>query len=83
MSSHTMNSPFPAIIGISGKIGMGKDYTARLLRDAIANRSRPPNRPLLFSFASALKVSTAWAGEAPFEELGDEKTVRGRLALQS
>lgn len=71
------------IIGISGKIGTGKDHAARLLRDAIANRPRSPNRPLVFAFASTLKVNTAWSGEVPFEELGDDKTVRGRLALQS
>jgi len=71
------------VIGISGKIGVGKDYVAQWLAGSL--RANFPQRPvLLLAFADMLKLVCLMNDPTiEYEHVFGEKTPASRLALQN
>lgn len=65
------------IIGISGKIGVGKDYIANLLNNLL-----PKKNTLFINFADHLKIDVCTKHNIDYKDVFHKKTNKSRKVLQ-
>ena len=70
------------IIGLSGKMGVGKDYLARHIIQPFIESSFPKERCISLAFADQLKINTIINHNVPFESVFLKKNDQTRNLLQ-
>lgn len=70
------------IIGLSGKMGVGKDYLARHVIQPFIESRFPKERCINLAFADQLKINTIMKYQVPFESVFIKKNDQTRKLLQ-
>jgi hypothetical protein len=73
-----INSDYPLVIGLSGKIGSGKDYCANMMMNILSSDCHVA----IHAFADYLKIMCHIEYDIPYERLFRTKDTESRTALQ-